>query len=414
MPINLKNLTTTADHADVFTVASAGGVLVNLGKLSASGLLADGIRVTANNVSVQNLGSITVSGDGADGIGAGDWLAPVNGVNILNLGLIHVSGNGYFDSDLPQFPSAIDVIGDHARVTNIGRIESVGFDASGVELVGSDAQITNMGTIDATDIGIIVDTINGGEHGNTITNLGLIVTHDSELAHGIWLLQGGNTVINSGTIRAEGFHDFGIAIESVGNQAFNYGTIQATGEQARGVLIDHDGNTFTNYGRIDASGLDSIGVRFGFEDGFSLTGSSFTNYGTVKAPGSYAVLGSIPDEQVVNRGTLIGDVDMSEGNDRYVAGNGGHLIGILTLGEGDDTLVFERHGGRLTVSDFATGAGSDDRIDLSAFHLHGFGDVMSHASQSGADVLINLGGGDQILLQSTSLASLNAADFILG
>ena len=86
----------------------------------------------------------------------------------------------------------------------------------------------------------------------------------------------------------------------------------------------------------------------------------------------------------------------------------------MTLGEGNDLIIFEKGGGSLTVTDFVAGAGTDDVIDVGAFGFHSFADVMSHASQSGSDVVLKFGAKDQIVLQNVTLDTLAPDDFALG
>ena len=43
-----------------------------------------------------------------------------------------------------------------------------------------------------------------------------------------------------------------------------------------------------------------------------------------------------------------------------------------------------------------------------------YASLQSHLSQSGADVLIDLGAGNSVLLQNVQLAQLTAADFAFG
>ena len=102
---------------------------------------------------------------------------------------------------------------------------------------------------------------------------------------------------------------------------------------------------------------------------------------------------------------------MGAGNDSFVAGKGGSLSGTLTLGDGNDLIIFEKGGGHLTVTDFVAGAGTDDVMDLSGFGYASFADVMSHASQSGSDVILKLDPKDVIVLENVTLGSLAADDF---
>lgn len=65
------------------------------------------------------------------------------------------------------------------------------------------------------------------------------------------------------------------------------------------------------------------------------------------------------------------------------------------------------------ISDFTAGQGSEDLIDLSAFGLSDFSDVQSRASNVGADVIIDLGNGDDITLLQLQVAQLHQDDFLL-
>jgi hypothetical protein len=94
-----------------------------------------------------------------------------------------------------------------------------------------------------------------------------------------------------------------------------------------------------------------------------------------------------------------------------VAGKGGSLAGNLILGDGDDLIVFEKGGGKLSVTDFHSGAGSDDQIDVSGLGIHSLAELMSHTTQSGADTVLKFGGKDQIVLHDVSIGSLSADDF---
>ncbi|MBR0873901.1 M10 family metallopeptidase C-terminal domain-containing protein [Bradyrhizobium tropiciagri] len=82
----------------------------------------------------------------------------------------------------------------------------------------------------------------------------------------------------------------------------------------------------------------------------------------------------------------------------------------LKGGGGNDRFVFAPHYGADTVLDFVAGAHTDDRVDLNAFHLTLVA-ALSHASQSGADTLLNFGGGDVMTLKNVTKTALTADDF---
>ena len=116
--------------------------------------------------------------------------------------------------------------------------------------------------------------------------------------------------------------------------------------------------------------------------------------------------------------TLTGDT----GNDTLLGGGGRDL---LTGGAGDDRLVggtendrfnFAPGSGADVIVDFAAGAASGDVIGLFGYGaaLNSFAEVIAASTQVGGAVVIDLGGGDTITLQSVALATLTAGDFVFG
>jgi len=95
--------------------------------------------------------------------------------------------------------------------------------------------------------------------------------------------------------------------------------------------------------------------------------------------------------------------------------NGGTGVDFLNGMGGDDLFVFAAGDGLDMINDFTAGAGSDDVIDLQAFAgFNTFADVQAATANDGfGNAVINLGGGDQIMLQGVGLAALHADDFLL-
>ncbi len=87
----------------------------------------------------------------------------------------------------------------------------------------------------------------------------------------------------------------------------------------------------------------------------------------------------------------------------------------LTGGKNNDTFVFEDGTGDDTITDFDA-LNNAEKIDFSGVSsLNSIGDVTGPggaASQVGSDVLIDLGGGNSVLLQSVSLGDLDNGDFM--
>ncbi len=92
-------------------------------------------------------------------------------------------------------------------------------------------------------------------------------------------------------------------------------------------------------------------------------------------------------------------LDGGLGNDTLVGGNGRDVFG------------FDLGGGADVVMDFT---GGQDRIRLYGFGLPSFAQLQPLLHQQGADVLVDLGHGDTLLLRQASLGGLKAADFLFG
>ena len=111
--------------------------------------------------------------------------------------------------------------------------------------------------------------------------------------------------------------------------------------------------------------------------------------------------------------TLLGGA----GDDHLTGGKGADILaggrGTDTLdgGAGDDRFVFKFGGGSDIVTDFTAGAGTDDRIDLTAFRLT-FGAALAHATQSGSNTVFNLSSVDTITLLNVNKTGLRADDFV--
>jgi hypothetical protein len=412
MTVNHKNLGTSADSADVFTLGTADSAFINLGALSTSGLLASPIRVAADGVRVANIGTLTTTGDGSPGVTVGDALGDhYDNVTVTNFGTIHTSGTLLIDDVNFAFTDGIDTYGDSNKLLNYGTIITDDGQAAGMAAVGNNNLLVNYGTIDAVGAGLVVDGFDYTESGNTLINYGTIKIH-GDGAPGFLSLVSGTVMENFGSIHGDGFFSFGMYLANSDSYGENRGTILMTGEIDRGVVVEGEGQVFVNYGTIQTTGDGSIGARFSGDNPPDTDGGTITNYGKIISV-AWAVHGALADDHFVNQGTLIGLADMGAGDDSYTAGKGGSLSGALTLGDGDDLIIFEKGGGSLTVTDFVAGTGTDDVIDVSAFGLGSFAQVMSHASQSGSDVILKLGPKDQIVLQNVTLGQLAADDFAL-
>jgi Ca2+-binding RTX toxin-like protein len=112
---------------------------------------------------------------------------------------------------------------------------------------------------------------------------------------------------------------------------------------------------------------------------------------------------------------LVGDAKANRlgggAGDDSLDGRGGN--DVLTGGAGRDTFVFDAGlTGRVHIRDFAPGSG--DHIQLGVPGFAAFADVSAAASQHGANVLIHLAPGYDIVLAGVQISALTAGDFLFG
>lgn len=88
-------------------------------------------------------------------------------------------------------------------------------------------------------------------------------------------------------------------------------------------------------------------------------------------------------------------------------------VDTMTGGADNDTFVMAPGGNADTITDFNTGAGSDDVIDLTAFDAAAAQAAVDDATQVGNDTLIDLGNGDTITLINVDETTLNGDDFLI-
>ena len=98
----------------------------------------------------------------------------------------------------------------------------------------------------------------------------------------------------------------------------------------------------------------------------------------------------------------------SAGNDTFYASGGPNT---LTGGGGDDFYVFRAGFGVDVITDFTPGNSAHDTIQIAGLGQT-YTSLMSHAVQTGADVVITIDANDKLTLQNVVLGSLTSADFV--
>lgn len=89
--------------------------------------------------------------------------------------------------------------------------------------------------------------------------------------------------------------------------------------------------------------------------------------------------------------------------------DGGAGNDVLTGGGGADTFVFTKGNGSDLITDFS----SDDTVRLNQYGFTTFADVQSHLSQVGANLHLDLGGGEDLVFANTTADKLSANQFQL-
>jgi RTX calcium-binding nonapeptide repeat (4 copies) len=103
------------------------------------------------------------------------------------------------------------------------------------------------------------------------------------------------------------------------------------------------------------------------------------------------------------------------GKDHLFGGSGRDLLlggpgkDLLVGGADNDTFLIRHGTGVDTIADLQAG----DRIDIRDFNFASFQAVLNAGHQAHDDVVINLGGGDQLVIEDAKLSDLHAEQFII-
>jgi fibronectin-binding autotransporter adhesin len=277
----------------------------------------------------------------------------------------------------------LNVWSEEGRVelVNEGEISAGSRTDGGVKIQATSIDVDNSGTIEGSGAGGSGLTIVAGER-----NLAPFAGTDNDPA----VIA---SVRNSGTIRANGgaatidngigpAYGFGAQLfgDNVVAELENDGTIEATGTGSVAVAVygsnpDGAGRVhfrMTNTGTIRGSGTDTaipddllvrrtaMDVPAGLVDGDRVIASAIQTLGTTDhIVNEGTIIGNVDladgDDWFENRGTVDGDVRMGEGDDAYVFALGGTLTGTAYGGDGTDTLFIDGSGnqnGRLDAAKY--------------------------------------------------------------
>ncbi len=292
------------------------GILPN-GAANSFEIFARGLRSialeTGLNTGVTNQGTIFLDGDETRGISAFDRNDYAIPANVSNTGTMNVSGNDAYGIKAGDgWIEATDGVNGLVP-TDVGVFNASGatIDVSGARSFGiftgdegnpnfdNNSFVRNQGTIDVTGIDAI----------------GISV--------------GGNDLLDRFDFEAGPNDPQPLQIFSIDNS----GTIR--GGPAAGPLVEIRG--------MVAGRENRILVRSGGE-----ILADLTNQGTVDR--GIAIRGSDGDDLVINTGTIVGDIELGDGNDRYFLSSGATQTGNLRGGNGSDELILSANTG--AVPDF--------------------------------------------------------------
>jgi beta-glucanase (GH16 family) len=116
---------------------------------------------------------------------------------------------------------------------------------------------------------------------------------------------------------------------------------------------------------------------------------------TVTGDGRYAFGNSV--DNIITGGSGRQTIDGGAGND------------VLIGGGGADTFIFTKGNGSDLIVDF----GSDDTVRLNKYALTSFDQVLDHVTQEGANLRLDLGGGESVVFANKTVADLHSNQFEL-
>jgi hypothetical protein len=329
-------------------------------------------------------------GDGDDGLiinfGALDSFATISAVvavigdrsQAINAG----SGEVTVHND---FNTALNASGEDASALNLGQITIIGAHSFGMGGGFESVDLTNRGVISILeDADFSVGMAALGD-GHQLSNFGVIETQ-GDITVGMGARGGGPSeleganleIVNAGHISTNGDQAIGVALgvtrpefgffRALDSQIVNSGVIETVGDGSAGALMIGDGLHLTNSGRITTNGgsffdgptvdeLRAAGVVVSGDDALventrtgvieslngasaavelnvlvradlsnATTSSTLENFGLIEGAG-IAVLGGDGQETLINHGSIVGDVNLGSGDDKFVFATGGSVAG---------------------------------------------------------------------------------------
>ncbi|WP_275789051.1 family 16 glycosylhydrolase [Pararhizobium gei] len=106
-------------------------------------------------------------------------------------------------------------------------------------------------------------------------------------------------------------------------------------------------------------------------------------------------------------GNTAGNIIKGASGSQTLDGRGGN--DVLSGGTGADTFIFTKGNG----SDLITDLGADDTVRLNGYSLTSFEQLLDNVTQEGANLRLDLGGGESLVFADEALGDLHAGQFEL-
>jgi Ca2+-binding RTX toxin-like protein len=390
------NDTINGEDGDDEIVGGTGNDFINGGAGNDTITAGDG-----NDNIIGGTGNDTIStGDGNDVVNAG------GGTNIVNTGAGEDRVTTSFNSG--SFNTINTGDGND-------RVEQLGFNNSTVIDMGAGDDVVNFSRLQGSSsgtnqshhivtLGSGADTIELPNSSMTLNQFTSITVTDFNAVEDVFSLSG---ILNNQITGWDGV-----------SNPFGAGYLQTVQDGSDTLFqIDKDGggdNYLTLVTLENVTGSDLSDANFqldgtsgqGYEpDGSGVFGSVIT--GTA---GADTLTGLFGDDTIT--GGDGGDtLDGANGADSLDGGTGDDF---LTGGFGDDVFIFADGHGDDTITDFTAGIGTNDAIDLSGVtDIVDLADLLAnHATDVGADMVIDTGAGNAITLIGVNVSELHNDDFL--
>jgi len=268
--------------------------------------------------------------------------------------------------------------------------------------------------------GLGADYLNGGDGVDTAYYRKSAVGVDVSLTRGTGLYgeAQGDVLVNVESLVGSAFAD--VLEGNALNNRLNGG---AGADVLRGLAGDDTFLTGGGYDKVDGgAGNDTVSYEDSWAGVWVNLKSGVNKYGAASRDVLVSienVIGSDYDDR------LTGDDGANKltggaGNDLLVGGGGNDYFfeglgnDTLTGGAGADVFVFTTAWGNDTITDFWAGAGRTDRIWFRDKAITSWVDLVSHAQDTAAGVLITVEDLGTITLKGVKMSQLHADDFIFG